>query len=54
MTLALFSRSRPALPRHDDRALVPFSLSDLVAALSTGFDHAQRYEAMLDRREGCA
>ncbi|WP_444454828.1 hypothetical protein ACTTAI_05640 [Rhodobacter capsulatus] len=54
MTLALFSRSRPAVPQHDDRAQVPFSLSDLVAALSTGFDHAQWYETMLDRREGRA
>ena len=54
MTCAFFHRLRPAAPPRDDRASAPFSLTDLIAALSTGFDQAQCYEALLDRREGRA
>lgn len=54
MALALSFRTCPAAPQRDDRGQVSFSLSDLVAALCTGLDHAHRHEAVLDRREGRA
>lgn len=54
MTRALLHRFRPAALPRDDRASASFSLTDLIAALSSGFDHAQCCEALLDRREGRA
>lgn len=54
MALALSFRTCPAAPPRDDRGQVSFSLTDLVAALCTGLDHAHRHEAVLDRREGRA